>query len=160
MVWCKKCCQHRGVQHKALTRISPSSINCLVSVLCPSPKRWKPVVWLFSIVHSIHKLRSWRVVILYAQHGSTVTGEKQSNNQNPRGNHLIFPAFSHGFLTLGSAEGKLWFMPSVIRQCRGEVRRGHSSSLLQCSEIPWARWNQSISNGRGHESDIVRGKRA
>lgn len=51
-------------------------------------------------------------------------------------------------------------MPSAVRQCGGEVRHGHSSSLPRRSEIPWARWNQSISNGRGHESDTVRGKGA
>lgn len=57
-------------------------------------------------VHFIHKLGSRGKVVLHVKHGSTVTGEKPSNNENPQGNHLIFPAFSHGFLTLRSAEGK------------------------------------------------------
>lgn len=92
-------------------RMSRTSLAC--GFCCAPPAALPGGCWLPASlspaptpVRFIHKLGSRGKVVLHVKHGSTVTGEKPSNNENPQGNHLIFPAFSHGFLTLGSAEGK------------------------------------------------------
>lgn len=75
---------------------------------CPSccPPGWVLAASIPLPGDFIPKLESLGKVVLHVKHSSTVTGEKPSNNETPQGNHLIFPAFSHGFLALGSAEGK------------------------------------------------------
>lgn len=65
-------------------------------------------------------------------------------------NHFIFSVVSQEFLTLRSVKGGIngWFMPLVMRQCRGEVGCRHPSSALQCS-------CSSLGQGRAKMAQMV-----
>lgn len=113
--------------------------------------------WSF-ILHFIYKLRSWgRVSFMWT--ALPVTGENWVTVK-PSGISFNISSISHELPTLWSSRGKadLYLQPLDNVKVRSGI--GILHPLSQCSRVPWARWNQSISNGRGHRSDTIRGKRA
>lgn len=113
--------------------------------------------WSF-ILHFIYKWRSWgRVSFMWT--ALPVTGENWVTVK-PSGTSLNISSISHELPALGPSRGEtdLYLQSLDNVKVRSGIGILHPFSL--CSRVPWARWDQSISNGRGHRSDTIRGTRA
>lgn len=90
---------------------------------------------------------------------SPVPGENRATVK-PSGTSLNISNISHELPTLRSSRGGTDLCLQPLDNVKVRSGAGILHPLSPCSRVPWARWNQSISNGRGHRIDTVRGTRA
>lgn len=95
--------------------------------------------WSF-ILHFISKVRPLQESILPVN--SSPGYKKKQLTVKPLGTSFNISSIHTSFWHSG-LPGESWFIPSAVRQCKGEIRHRHLSSLPGCSQVPWARWNEA-----------------